>query len=313
MSPRPRPPRMRPWYPKDRRDAPLGDPIVRAIRREADGDEPDPRFRHRLRGAILSHHVAVREGHTPPAPRASMTPMGRGVLVASVILAVGATAVGAASQQSIPEDPLYVVKLRIEELRMMAAPAHLRDELVAESLEQRLGEVETAVTRGRWHAAREAALLVTRTQDQLARLGGPPPAVAVRIADHLTSLTGLLAATPSGRGDAAHDTSAARAAIRAANDQAAAAGGSEDGNGANGAGTSGDEGTAGHDNGGGNGNGDRGGGLSEDKGGGSSSAPHPAPMAGPTSKSHGARASAEASPAHRTHRASDEPGESPAS
>ena len=136
------------------------------------------------------------------------------------------------------------------------------------SLEERLSEVETAVSRGRWHAAHEAALLVTQTEDELARVGGPPPAVADRIADHLASLTGLLAAAPAGRSDAAQDISAARAAIRAANDHAAAAAAGR-GHGGGGAGTTG--GTGGTGNGGGNGNGGNG----KGNGGGTSSAPAP--------------------------------------
>jgi uncharacterized membrane protein YgcG len=299
---------MRPWYPSDRRDASIGDPIVRAIRREADGDEPDPQFRNRLRGAILSHHVAVREGHALPALRPAMTPIGRGVLVASVLLAVGVTGVGAASQQAIPDDPLYAVKLRIEELRILAAPADLRDDLVAMSLEERLSEVETAVSRGRWHAAHEAALLVTQTEDELARVGGAPPAVADRIADHLASLTGLLAAAPAGRSDAAQDISAARAAIRAANDHAAAAAAGR-GHGGGGAGTTGGNGGTG--NGGGNGNGGNG----KGNGGGTSSAPAPSPSPKPTSQENGPKASpAAASPEpHPTPRASHAPQGSPAS
>jgi uncharacterized membrane protein YgcG len=299
---------MRPWYPSDRRDASIGDPIVRAIRREADGDEPDPQFRNRLRGAILSHHVAVREGHALPALRPAMTPIGRGVLVASVLLAVGVTGVGAASQQAIPDDPLYAVKLRIEELRILTAPADLRDDLVAMSLEERLSEVETAVSRGRWHAAHEAALLVTQTEDELARLGGPPPAVAARIADHLASLTGLLAAAPAGRSDAAQDISAARAAIRAANDHAAAAAAGRDHRGGGGARATGNGGTG---NGGGNGNGGNG----KGNGGGTSSAPASSPSPKPTSQGNGPKASpAAASPEpHPTPRASHAPQGSPAS
>jgi uncharacterized membrane protein YgcG len=302
---------MRPWYPSDRRDAPIGDPIVRAIRRGADGDEPDPQFRNRLRGAILSHHVAVREGHAMPVLRPAMTPIGRGVLVASVLLAVGVTGVGAASQQAIPDDPLYAVKLRIEALRILAAPPDLRDDLVAMSLEERLSEVETAVSRGRWHAAHEAALLVTQTEDELARLGGPPPAVADRIADHLASLTGLLAAVPAGRSDAAQDISAARAAIRAANDHAAAAAAGRGQGGGGGAGATGGNGGNGNGANGGNGNGANG----KDSGGGTSSEPAPSPSPKPTSQGNGPKASpAAASPEpHPTPRASHAPQGSPAS
>lgn len=290
---------MRPWYPSDRRDAPVGDPIVRAIRRDADGAEPDPHFRNRLRGSLLSHHVAVREGHAAPALRASLSPIGRGVLVASVLLAVGVTGVGAASQQAIPDDPLYLVKLRIEELRILAAPADLRDDLVAMSLEERLSEVEVAVARGRWHAAHEAALRVGQTEDELAELGGPPAGVAARIAEHLTSLNGLLAATTPGHSEAAQELAATRVAIRAANDHAAgAAAGHGQGGGAAASGAGSGNG-AGTNNGNGNGAGT-----------GRSSAPDASPTPKPTPKGNGPKSSpseAKSPAAHPTPRASKAP------
>jgi hypothetical protein len=224
------------------------------------------------------------------------------------------TGVGAASQQAIPDDPLYLVKLRIEELRVLAAPADLRDDLVAMSLEERLSEVEVAVERGRWHAAHEAALRVSQTEAELAQLGGPPPGVAARIAEHLTSLNGLLAATSPGHSEAAQDLSATRVAIRAAYDRAAGAaagygqgsgGGAGNGSGnGNGAGTNNGNGNgAGTNNGGGHGNGNG-------AGAGDSSAPVSSPTPKPTPKGNGPKPSpSEAgSPApHPTPRASKAP------
>ena len=235
---------MRPWYPSDRRDASVGDPIVRAIRREADGDEPDPHFKRRLRGALLSHHVAVREGYPLPVTPAVMTPIGRGVLVASVLVAVGVTGVGAASQAAIPDDPLYGVKLRIEELRLVIAPVDLRDDLVAMGLDERINELQAAVANGRWHAAGEAATRVTQAEQRLDRLGGPPPAVAARLAQHLALLDGALASAPDGtRRQVNAQIAPARAAIGTANGQggggAAGRGGTAGGNG----GSSGTNGT----------------------------------------------------------------------
>ena len=48
--------------------------------------------------------------------------LGRGVLYASLLTAVGVSAVGAAAQESLPGDSLYAVKLQLEEVRMLVAP-----------------------------------------------------------------------------------------------------------------------------------------------------------------------------------------------
>ncbi|MEO6295416.1 MAG: hypothetical protein ABIP01_01290, partial [Candidatus Limnocylindria bacterium] len=81
--------------------------------------EPDPLFRRRLRGEVVNRFVAAREGLEQPARRPSaMGKLGRAVLYSSFALAMSAGGVMAASQQALPGDVLYSLKLRIEALRL---------------------------------------------------------------------------------------------------------------------------------------------------------------------------------------------------
>src|SRR5919108_945192 len=131
------------------------DPIIVArVERHVRRIQPDPLFRRRLRSVVVNRYVATREGMlTPafaPAVRRRMGALGRGVLYASLLTAVGTTAVGAASQDSLPGDALYGVKLQLEALRMQIAPPSLRDDLAAMALDERLDELERLASAGHW-------------------------------------------------------------------------------------------------------------------------------------------------------------------
>ncbi|HEX5579401.1 MAG TPA: hypothetical protein VFY43_07025, partial [Candidatus Limnocylindria bacterium] len=82
------------------------DPIIASrIERHMKRIKPDPLFQRRLRGQVVNQYVATREGMvaaTKPVrlPRRSLSVLGRGMLYASLLTAVSATAVGAAAQQS---------------------------------------------------------------------------------------------------------------------------------------------------------------------------------------------------------------------
>lgn len=177
-------------------DATPDDPIVRSMLRHGSELEPDPRFARRLRGIVLSRHVAVREGHAPAPRRGTMTPIGRGVLVSSVLLAMSAGTVGAFSQSALPDDPLYPIKLRLESLRIALAPADMRDDLLAMALEERASELTRAAAAGRWSAAEEAAWRVVVAEEQLVALNGLTPGVAARVQAHLRALDQVLAHAP---------------------------------------------------------------------------------------------------------------------
>lgn len=177
-------------------DALLDDPVVRSLRRHGAELAPDPLFERRLRGIVMNRHVAVREGYAVPQRRHSMTPIGRGVLLSSVLLAMGVTTAGAASQSALPGDPLYSVKLQIEGLRLAIAPADLRDELLAAALEERADELSTAAQAGRWQAAEEAAWRLATAEAELLATDGLTPSVANRINAHLAALDRVMVHAP---------------------------------------------------------------------------------------------------------------------
>ncbi len=158
--------------------------------------EPDPRFARRLRGIVLSRHVEAQEASAAVAHRSSMTPIGRGVLVSSVLLAMSAATVGAFSQSALPDDLLYPLKLRIEAMRMAVAPADLRNDLLALAFEERASELTRAAAAGRWNAAEEAAWRVMAAEQELTAIGGLTPAVAARVDAHLRALDQVLAHAP---------------------------------------------------------------------------------------------------------------------
>lgn len=180
------------------------DPIARALQRLSQDLEPDSPFQQRLRGRALNRFVAAREGlvSDPMGTRASlrrrMTPIGRAVLVTSVVMASGAASVAAASQSALPGDVLYSVKLRIEELRIEIAPVDLRTELVVASLDARLAEIQTLAGQGEWTAVEAVA---GRAVDVAATLEGMTsqvsPATEIALAHHVSVLESVVADAPT--------------------------------------------------------------------------------------------------------------------
>lgn len=191
---------------------PPTDPIIAArVERHLRRIQPDPLFRRRLRGQVLNRYVANREGMIEPARPASRRretgALGRGVLFASLLTALGVSAVGAAAQESLPGDALYSVKLQLEELRMRVAPPGLRDDLAAVALDERLEEVEQLAAVGRWQLVDEAAASAARAEEQLAAVsnGATPDAGAAdreqAIHGHAQRLEELIATAPASARD----------------------------------------------------------------------------------------------------------------
>lgn len=178
-------------------DAPTDDPIVRSMLRHGTALEPDPAFERRLRGIVLNRHVAAREGYRVPPVRGRMTPIGRGVLLGSVLVAASVTGVGAYAQSALPEDPLYPIKLQIEGLRLAVAPADMRDDLLALALEERARELAQVAEARRWAAAEEAAWRVATAEAALVAVDGLTPGVAARLQAHLAALDRVLAHAPA--------------------------------------------------------------------------------------------------------------------
>jgi hypothetical protein len=172
------------------------DPLTRRIDRAVRRLEPDPLYRRRLRGEVLNRYVATREGMlAQPRRQRDMGRLGRAVLYASVLSAGSVTAVGAASQEALPGDPLYAVKRQLEEVRMRVAPAYLHDDLAVLMLDERVEELQTLAAAGRWSEIGAAAHAVAAAERNLGAMGVHLD--AARVSVHVAVLEAVLAHAPS--------------------------------------------------------------------------------------------------------------------
>jgi hypothetical protein len=251
------------------------DPILRMIARTSGRIRPARPYRWRLRGRLLNQYVAVREGLMPPAVprRTRMGTLGRAVLFASLGLAISVSAVGAASSGALPGDPLYAVKLQVEELRIQIAPPSVRPALAAAALEERLSEVELLAAAGSWDRVALGEHEVDGAVAELRGLGGSLTADQVIGLEHHTQvLTALLARAP-----AAAQAGLERALVASAGAAAAGNEGQHNGQGGptgSGAVSNGNHGTA---NNGKGGSGGKSGGSSTATNAGASASPSPSP------------------------------------
>ena len=159
--------------------------------------DPDPLFRRRLRGRLLNNYVAIHEGMRPAPPSVSRTGrIGRAALYAGLILAIGATAVGAASRNALPGDPLYGAKIAIAQLRTELAPATIKSALKAASVEERLDELAQLAARGDWALAELSTRQVAAELQRIEAAGGVPTADEARIAHRLAVLTAVFEKAP---------------------------------------------------------------------------------------------------------------------
>ena len=160
---------------------------------------PDPLFRRRLRSHAINHFVASRERHDvrelSSGRQSRMGRLGRASLFASVALAMSAAAVLGVSQEALPGDPLYGVKLRVEELRFTVAPAELQPMLVAVVVGERLEEMSRLVDAGRLDDAVAMGPVVKREIERLADSGHGGDGVA-RVAHQLQVLDELINRLP---------------------------------------------------------------------------------------------------------------------
>lgn len=178
------------------------DPVARMVARTSGRLRPEPAYRRRLRSRVMNQYVATREGLMPVVARRRMTPIGRAVLYASVALACSVTAVGAASQEALPGDPLYAVKRQIEDVRIQIAPAWVRPSLAAMALDERLGEVEELANAGRWSLVAATVADVQAAEATLAAIGGPiAPDLIARLEHHGEVLAAIAASAPAAAED----------------------------------------------------------------------------------------------------------------
>ena len=184
------------WSPLDQAYA---ESLERSLRRL----EPDALYRRRLRGEILNRYVATREGLvTPPTRPRAMGALGRGVLYASLAVAVAATAGSAAAAESLPGDPLYPVKLQFEEIRLQIAPPSMRADLMAMALDERLDEMEELARAGRWTQVAAVANAVIHAEERLAGASGAPGQTAVEeLSEHAAVLEALVDTAPAAAQD----------------------------------------------------------------------------------------------------------------
>lgn len=203
---------------------PADDPILRRLERTAAHLEPDPLYRRRLRGNVLNRYVASREGLVVRRPARRTGALGRAVLYSSVALAVSVTAAGAASHGAVPGDLLYPMKRELEEIRLDIAPPWVREDLMAASLAERLGEVERLARAGRWELVPAAVDEAVATEAELTALGESSAGLqTVRLQRRTAALTQLLSSAPdAARPGLARALQAAKAAVGIANHGAGA-------------------------------------------------------------------------------------------
>jgi hypothetical protein len=162
--------------------------------------DPDPLFRRRLRGVVMNHYVAGREGMVAAPRHRGMGRLGRAVLYASFTLALSATTVLAASREALPGDPLYALKRQVEDLRFEVLPADLHDDLAAYALAERIEELARLAERGDWAMVESLAITVER---DFAAFVASNDADRTESSDmHLTVLNGLLDRLPDPARDA---------------------------------------------------------------------------------------------------------------
>jgi hypothetical protein len=175
---------------------------VEAIRSDL---EPDPMFRRRLRGTVTNQFVARREGAAVPSASPlgrQMGTLGRACLYASFGLALSVGGVMAASETAIPGDLLYPLKRSIEEMRMEVAPAHLRDDLAAYELGERLDELSRLVENGAWQSAATLARSVEASYEEFVAMAGADVLEGDRLDAQLAHLVEVLESAPVGAREA---------------------------------------------------------------------------------------------------------------
>src|SRR5687768_8494079 len=159
--------------------------------------EPDPLFKRRLRGVVVNHFVATREGVARPARRASgMGRIGRACLYASVALALGVGGVMGVSRGALPGELLYSVKLQMEDLRVAILPAHLHDDLAVSRLSARINELGRLTAAGDWVHAASLAAAISDGYDELRALGVTDATAEGMLAQRLEVLKGLMDRLP---------------------------------------------------------------------------------------------------------------------
>ena len=177
--------------------------------------QPDPLFVRRVRGQTVNRFVAVREVGDAAAVKGrldqiSVGRLGRACLYASFVFAATAASVLAASQDAIPGDALYALKVRMEQVRLDVLPAHLHDDLYAYTLSQRIDEMGRLTEAGEWRLALAMTPVIEEAYEHFAHALDEQGVGSGDATRHLLVLQGLLEQLPE----------SARAAVQAVIDRA---------------------------------------------------------------------------------------------
>jgi hypothetical protein len=179
-----------------------GDPVEDLLGSMVARLDPDPLFVRRLRSEALNRYVLAREYGAPlerPAGRGEMGRVGRASLFASIVLAATTMSALAASEEALPGDPLYGLKLQIEQVRLDLFPAHLDDDLAAISLAQRIEEMGRLTEAGKLDAAIAMLPAIEEAYLRLAEHPDVPgPSVMARVERRLAVLEALIGRLPAG-------------------------------------------------------------------------------------------------------------------
>ena len=113
-----------------------------------------------------------------------------------------AASVLAASQDALPGDALYTLKVRMEQVRLDVLPAHLHDDLYAYTLSQRIDEMGRLTEAGHWQLALAMTPVIEDSYEQFAHALDEQGLASEDASRHLIVLQGLLEQLPEGARDA---------------------------------------------------------------------------------------------------------------
>ncbi len=191
QGPRDRLPVRRPTPIDDRgADAAVVDRILERLEPLPDSLSARPEFADALRARVLAQFHAQLADALPAEPgRARRSRLGRLAVAGSVALMTvsGAAGAVAASEGSLPGDPLYGLKRAVEQVELAMASTDRRDEVELALLGERIEELRLEAAAGDWPSVRGLCAEITATGGSIlargATLGGATGAMLAAIDD----------------------------------------------------------------------------------------------------------------------------------
>jgi hypothetical protein len=152
----------------------------------------------RVRARVLGS-LPARDGAPRPSGWRRLRPAyALAGLLLAFALAFGSTA-AYASESALPGDPLYAVKLGVEDIRLQLSPTTAGDRaLLGEFADRRMNEIETLARRGRWADVELALRAYPAVVDVLVSLSEDGSEVeAAQLSRHVQVLTRVKANSPA--------------------------------------------------------------------------------------------------------------------